>query len=31
MHPGVDTDAVLSGWGFDGSEVARLRDTGAVL
>src|SRR5436309_12111642 len=31
MHPGADTDAVLAGWGFDGDEVARLRDLGAVL
>jgi crotonobetainyl-CoA:carnitine CoA-transferase CaiB-like acyl-CoA transferase len=31
MHPGTDTDAVLAGWGFDQDEVARLRDTGAVL
>jgi alpha-methylacyl-CoA racemase len=31
MHPGADTDAVLGGWGFDHDEVARLRDTGAVL
>ena len=30
-HPGGDTDAVLSRWGFDGDEVARLRDRGAVL
>src|SRR6266545_4473443 len=31
MHPGGDTDSVLAGWGFDGDEVARLRDLGAVL
>jgi len=31
MHPGGDTDAVMAGWGFDGDEVARLRDLGAVL
>jgi crotonobetainyl-CoA:carnitine CoA-transferase CaiB-like acyl-CoA transferase len=31
MHPGGDTDAVLAGWGFDGDEVSRLRDLGAVL
>jgi hypothetical protein len=31
MHPGGDTVSVLAGWGFDGDEVARLRDLGAVL
>ena len=31
MHPGGDSAAVLAGWGFDGDEVARLRDLGAVL
>jgi alpha-methylacyl-CoA racemase len=31
MHPGDDTDAVLSGWGFAANEIERLRDSGAVL
>jgi hypothetical protein len=31
MHPGDDTEAVLAGWGFEPSEVARLRDLDAVL
>jgi alpha-methylacyl-CoA racemase len=30
-HPGDDTEAVLAGWGFEPSEVARLRDLDAVL
>jgi alpha-methylacyl-CoA racemase len=31
MHPGADTTTVLSDWGFASTEVARLRDLGAVL
>jgi alpha-methylacyl-CoA racemase len=31
MHPGADTEAVLAGWGFDGDEVARLRDAGVLV
>jgi alpha-methylacyl-CoA racemase len=31
MHPGDDTEAVLSSWGFKADEVADLRATGAVL
>jgi alpha-methylacyl-CoA racemase len=31
MHPGDDTDAVLAGWGFEASEIERLRNSGAVL
>ncbi len=29
-HPGQHTDQVLSDFGFDGAEVAKLRETGAV-
>jgi len=31
MHPGADTEAVLADWGFDGVEVARLRDAGVIV
>jgi alpha-methylacyl-CoA racemase len=31
MHPGDDTEAVLSHWGFAGDEVAHLRSNGALL
>jgi hypothetical protein len=31
MHPGVDTDGVLSGWGFDASEVAVARHRRGAL
>jgi alpha-methylacyl-CoA racemase len=31
MHPGDDTEAVLAGWGFDATEIADLRASGAVL
>jgi crotonobetainyl-CoA:carnitine CoA-transferase CaiB-like acyl-CoA transferase len=29
-YPGVDTDAVLAEFGFDATEVASLRDAGAI-
>ena len=29
-HPGEDTDAVLADYGFDDSEVAKLREVGAI-
>ena len=29
-HPGQHTDEVLSDWGFDASEVAKLRESGAI-
>ena len=31
VHPGTGTEAVLTGWGFDGDEVSRLRDAGVVV
>lgn len=31
MHPGDDTEDVLARWGFSSDDVARLRETGAVL
>jgi alpha-methylacyl-CoA racemase len=31
MHPGGDTDAMLARWGFDRTDVEKLRATGAVL
>ncbi|HET6794897.1 MAG TPA: CaiB/BaiF CoA-transferase family protein [Acidimicrobiales bacterium] len=29
-HPGQHTDAILSDWGFDQSDISKLRDAGAV-